>query len=507
MTEELPDGWVRTTLGEVCDVVSGATPKTSEQSYWGGEISWITPDDLAKNKFKVVSAGRRSLTQEGFDSCSAKMVAPGSVLFSSRAPIGYVAIAGTELCTNQGFKNLIPPAGIDSNFLYWYMVWRAPEVASRASGTTFKEISAKGVSVTEILLPPLDEQRRIAEEIERKISSIRSVFSNVSKVRDKIGRLKGSVLASAVRGELSPGGLMQPQDELTSREISEEGYSRTPRRKNSVLPELIKEYETPAGWSLASLSELSYDFGYGTSVKCSHNASGVGVIRIPNVVNGEIDLRDMKYALDESLGLESLHLSPSDLIFVRTNGSRDLIGRSALVRESMGFAFASYLIRFRLALDVQGAEWVQMVLDSPLWRQRIEGEAASSAGQYNISSKFLSALPIPLPPEGELALIKSFVREIFDKVARVEAVLDDVLRRSERLSQTLLTSAFTGKLVSQNPSDEPASALLERIRAERAAAPKSKGGRKSKPSKASTPVTIPDAPRPVPAGEQTALEF
>ncbi|MGX9228047.1 restriction endonuclease subunit S [Streptomyces albus] len=138
---KLPEGWVRTTLAEVGDIVSGATPKTSVQEYWDGDIPWLTPDDLSKNPAKTTTKGRRSLTRAGYESCSTRLLPRGSVLFTSRAPIGYVTIAEQEICTNQGFKSITPEAGISPEYLYWYLQYKTPDITRRASGTTFKEIS------------------------------------------------------------------------------------------------------------------------------------------------------------------------------------------------------------------------------------------------------------------------------------------------------------------------------------------------------------------------------
>ena len=101
---DLPDGWIEAPLGDVCAVVSGSTPKSTEAAFWNGDIPWITPDDLSRNKEKYIGIGRRSISQAGLESCSARMVPAGTVLYTSRAPIGYVAIAERSVCTNQGFK-------------------------------------------------------------------------------------------------------------------------------------------------------------------------------------------------------------------------------------------------------------------------------------------------------------------------------------------------------------------------------------------------------------------
>src|SRR6266704_5075199 len=104
----MPGDWRTSTLGEVARIVSGSTPDTKVRENWDGDIPWITPKDLSQHREKAIRRGNRSITQAGYDSCSTQMVPTGTVLFTSRAPIGYAAVAANPVCTNQGFKNLVP---------------------------------------------------------------------------------------------------------------------------------------------------------------------------------------------------------------------------------------------------------------------------------------------------------------------------------------------------------------------------------------------------------------
>lgn len=155
-----------TTLGKCCEVVSGATPRRDRQEYWDGDIPWVTPKELGSLEDTVLRQTEESITEAGFKSCSTRMLPAGSVLFSSRAPIGLVAIAGIELCTNQGFKSFIPGPDVDSGYLYWWLKHHAAAIAQRGNGTTFAEISKEGIERVPIALP-LAEQRRVAAVLNR----------------------------------------------------------------------------------------------------------------------------------------------------------------------------------------------------------------------------------------------------------------------------------------------------------------------------------------------------
>ena len=155
--------WPVATIGEVCEVVSGATPKTGKPEFWDGNVPWVTPKDLSKLGQKHLSDTPRHITKAGLKSCSARMLPAQSVLLSSRAPIGLVAINTLPVCTNQGFKSLVPRFDLVSpDFLFWWLKTQKKHIQSKGRGATFKEVSKKIVEELQIPLPPLDEQRRIA---------------------------------------------------------------------------------------------------------------------------------------------------------------------------------------------------------------------------------------------------------------------------------------------------------------------------------------------------------
>ena len=159
--------WPVATIGEVCEVVSGATPKTGKPEFWDGNVPWVTPKDLSKLGQKHLSDTPRHITKAGLKSCSARMLPAQSVLLSSRAPIGLVAINTLPVCTNQGFKSLVPRFDLVSpDFLFWWLKTQEKHIQSKGRGATFKEVSKKIVEDLQIPLPPLDEQRRIAEVLD-----------------------------------------------------------------------------------------------------------------------------------------------------------------------------------------------------------------------------------------------------------------------------------------------------------------------------------------------------
>lgn len=157
--------WKSCTLSDLGEIVGGGTPSTKvQENYENGTISWITPKDLAGLRRRFISQGERNITEQGLRSCSAQMMPKGTILFSSRAPIGYVAIANNELCTNQGFKSIVPNAGTESLFLYYLLVYNKNRIENMGIGTTFKEVSAKTMRGISVRVPTsIIHQKHIAD--------------------------------------------------------------------------------------------------------------------------------------------------------------------------------------------------------------------------------------------------------------------------------------------------------------------------------------------------------
>ena len=165
-------------LGDVAEIVGGGTPSTKQSEFWDGEIPWLTPKDLSSFDGVYVEKGSRSITSEGLKASSAKMLPPGSVLYTSRAPIGYVAIARNSTATNQGFKSFVLKAGYVPEYVFYLLKASKAEIESHASGGTFAEISAKAIADVRLPFPPFEHQQAIASvlsSLDLKLEINRSV--------------------------------------------------------------------------------------------------------------------------------------------------------------------------------------------------------------------------------------------------------------------------------------------------------------------------------------------
>lgn len=172
--------WKECTLSELGTVVGGATPSTkASENYDGGTISWITPKDLSQYKERYISRGERNISEIGLNSCSARMLPQGTILFSSRAPIGYVAIAKQSLCTNQGFKSIVPNDDTDNMFLYYLLKCKKNAIESLGSGTTFKEVSGNVMKNFVVTVP-------VEKGEQSKIASILGALDDKIELNNKI---------------------------------------------------------------------------------------------------------------------------------------------------------------------------------------------------------------------------------------------------------------------------------------------------------------------------------
>ncbi|MFQ7270587.1 MAG: restriction endonuclease subunit S [Clostridium sp.] len=174
---DLPELWTFARLKHIGGIVGGGTPKTNIGKYWDGNIPWLTPADLSGYDSMYISTGSRTITDFGLKSSSAQMLPANSILYSSRAPIGYTAIATNPVCTNQGFKSVVPYDFSISPYLYYSLKARTDNIIQRATGTTFKEISGSEMAETIIPIPPLNEQSKIVE----KVTQLQEVISLIEK--------------------------------------------------------------------------------------------------------------------------------------------------------------------------------------------------------------------------------------------------------------------------------------------------------------------------------------
>lgn len=493
MSNSLPDGWCMAPVGDFADVQLGkmldkAKRKKGERLPYLRNINvrWgaIDIDDLLEMPFTDDELERYG-------------VRPGDVLVCEGGEPGRAAVCPPELVGlkyQKALHRVRLPDGFDPRWLVHQLKLDATtgRLVEHFTGTTIKHFTRTAFRKYEVRLAPLPEQRRIVAKIEALQERSHRARQALEAIPPLLDKFRQSVLAAAFRGDLTADWRakhpdVEPASALLARIRTErrrrweqahlaklEAKGKPP--KNDKWKQKYKEPEPvdttdlpelPEGWCWASLNELAWHSGYGTSVKCSYDAAGVPVLRIPNVLGARIHLTDLKFATKD-LGLpDGAVLAPHDMIIVRTNGSRDLIGRAAVVEEEFDVPthFASYLIRYRLLGPIALARWISAAWQAPQLRHSVLSRAASSAGQYNVSVGNLNTVPLPVPPRQELRQLEHRMGELLPLLTRLGRALSEQQSRIGDLEQATLARAFRGDLVSQDPADEPASVLLKRIRA------------------------------------------
>ena len=497
---QLPENWKWTTIQELGQVVSGGTPSTRKPEYWGGETAWITPADLSGYNEKYIEGGAKSITREGLKNSSARLMPPGSIHFSSRAPIGYVVISKKAISTNQGFKSLVPAEGVFNEYVYYYLKSAKQLAEKRASGTTFKELSGKVFSQLPIPIPPLNEQRRIVAKIEELFSELDAGVAALEQARAQLKRYRQALLKAAFEGrlteqwrqaraeELEPAGALLARiraerearwrAQLAEWEEAVQAWEaagkpgKKPRkpRKPKELPPLSEEERAalpglPEGWAyeyLGAIAEISG--GITKNQKRKNLPLQVPFLRVANVYANRLELEKVDVIGVTQSEVERTLLQPGDLLIVEGNGSIEQIGRVAMWNGEVDICLhQNHLIKARL-LPQAMPKFVLYFLLSELGRKMITTVASSTSGLHTLSLSKVSKLIIPLCSLDEQKEIVGFLESHLSTVDHLDQAIAQSLAQAAGLRQAILKKAFSGRLVPQDAEDEPASVLLERIR-------------------------------------------
>ena len=406
---EIPENWSWCRLGEIGEIISGGTPSTSNDNYWNGNISWITPADLSNYKEKYISRGKRNISIEGLENSSAKIICKGSVLFSSRAPIGYVVISGKEVTTNQGFKSISPYIENSEHYIYYFLLAEKENISLKASGTTFKELSGTEFGKIFIPLPPLSEQRRIVEKIEELLALVDDLETNKTDLQSYIKQAKSKVLEMAVRGELVP---QNPDDEPASvllERIKKEQKSSKSKGKNTVHNTHYEEelpFDIPENWEWCRLGEVC-EIIMGQSPK-SENISKKGKLEFHQ---GKIFFTSKYIQSSESYTNEITKIAPKNsvLICVRAPvGEVNITNRKLCIGRGL-----CSIVPLQEMSEIFVYYWTKILKEKFI--QKATGSTFAS-----ISIDIIRNEIIPLPPLTEQHRIVEKIEEIFSALVFIE---------------------------------------------------------------------------------------
>lgn len=387
-------------ISDIGKIVSGATPKTKDVDNYGGSIAWITPADLSGYTSKYISHGSRNITQKGYDSCSTHLMPRGTVLFSSRAPIGYVAIAENPICTNQGFKSIVPNDDIDSEFLYYQLQYLRKKIQEKGSGTTFKEISGKVLGETDIVVPSLEEQSRIVAHIEELFSELDKAIDTLKTTKEQLEVYRQAVLKDAF----------------------------------SCLPETVE---------MDKIADM-------IDPQPSHRTPPEYENGIPYIGIGDIDYQNKKInfedarkvspeVLDEHLHRYTIH--KGDFVM----GKIGTIGKPYKIPDEQNYALSANVILIQPNKEKIYPEFLFWQFSSSLVTKQLTlGAKATSQPAFGIKKARLLSIKI-CELEKQFKIIKRLEAEM-SCCDNIEKTVDAALAQADAMRQSILKQAFEGKL-------------------------------------------------------------
>ena len=378
-------------LGEICEIVSGSTPKTGIAEYWDGNLKWITPAEIDDESY-IITDSARKLTELGVKKTGLSSFPSGTVILSSRAPIGKVAIAGCEMYCNQGFKNLICSDRINNRYLYWFLKGNTAYLNSLGRGATFKEISKKIVSDIEINVPEISQQLAAVDALERVSEIIRLRKNQLQKL-----------------------------DELIKARFVE---------MFGIYP------ANPKGWETGTIRDVVSDVRYGSS-RPAVDGGKYPYLRMNNITyGGELDLSDTKRIDIPDNELDKCTVRRGDVLFNRTN-SKELVGKTCVYNRDDMMVLAGFVIRARVSERIL-PEFLSEFLNTEFSKQMLLAMCKTAIGQANINAQEMQNIGLYLPP---IELQRKFV-QFKEQTDKSKVAIQKALDEAQLLFDSLMQKYF-----------------------------------------------------------------
>lgn len=429
----LPENWCWTRLGKITNIVGGGTPSSSKKEYYdNGTIPWLSPADLSGYSDIYISRGQKNITELGLSKSSARLMPKDTVLLSSRAPIGYVAIASNSISTNQGFKNFLPSDAFYSRFLYWYLKSSKSLLESYASGTTFLELSGSKASMVEFPLPPLPEQKRIVHRIESLFAKLDEAKEKIQQVLDGAEMRKAAILHKAFTGELT----------------------KNWRKENGISEDSWVEY------TLQSVCTMKITDGTHKTPTYSDKENGVVFLSAKDITSGEINWENTKYITSELHKELYSRLAPqiNDILLAK-NGTT---GVAALVKEDKVFDIYVTLALLRPNVEIVIPEYLLNIINSPLCKVQFN-ENLTGIGVPNLHLRDIKDVKIKVPSISEQEIISDKVEMLLANEGMVTKNCLKQIEVIDTMKKSILAKAFRGELGTNNPNEDSALNLLKEV--------------------------------------------
>lgn len=479
-----PAGWTWTLLTDVARLESGHTPSRNHPEWWGGEVPWIGIRDAREHHGETIHVTRENTNADGLANSAARLLPAGTVCLSRTASVGYVVVMGREMATSQDFVNWVCSDAIEPEFLKHLLIAENESLHRFSKGTTHSTIYFPEVKAFRVCLPPVAEQRRIVAKLDALKTRADATKEALDAVPPLLETFRRSVLAAAFRGDLTRAWRekhpdVEPATELLARiraERRRRWEETNPRKKfeepkTTVLANLVGLPWVAA--SLVQLVEPERGITYGIVQTGEPFPEGIQTIRCGDIKDFRIapQLKRVDPRLHEQYGRTALR---GGEIVIAIRGT---VGATAVVPAALAGANISREVALLPVLEGLSPAYLMFFLASPQGQGAITKHVKGVA-QSGINIADLRQLTIPVPSGAEQNAIVAAIESSLKKVDRLNSSLDTSVRRLSTLQQAILAKAFRGELVAQDPNDEPASVLLERIAQARAETPPAKPKRR-----------------------------
>ena len=395
INKNYPNDWIELSISQIGDVIGGGTPSTKIDSYYPGKIAWITPRDLSNHKEVYISKGERSISEEGLKNSSARLMPKETVLFTSRAPIGYVSISKNEVSTNQGFKSIICNNKAHNKFIYYWLKQNKVMIESLASGSTFREISGNVLKSIKIILPSVKEQKSISNilfNLDSKIELLQKQNDTLEKIGQEIFK----------------------QWFVDFEFPNEEGKPYKSSGGKMIESELRK---IPEGWSVGKLGD------YAESISgCSYTSKGLensekALVTLKSIsVNGFSQDGFKEYTGEYK---EKHVVNDGDIVVAHTDltQNRIILGKPAVVRDlgSYEVMIASMDLSIVRPKELLNRPYIFYLLNTNMFHGHAQGYANGTT-VIHLSRKAIPEFTFFVPIESVLAKFKELSNYLFDKI-------------------------------------------------------------------------------------------